>query len=160
MSDKKDGNLLGKLAGLATAAGAAKIIADLEKEAKEKNIDIVDLAKEKAGELVGDAKETVDKFIAEAKTTDSNGDVVENVKNLLDKDGNGKIDIFETVSDKVGDLVEDAKSGKLVKDIQETAKGIYEEVQSPEFKKEAVDTLINLKDGVVDLLDGKDDKNV
>ena len=54
--------------------------------------------------------------------------------------------------------VSDAKSGELKKNLSEKAKDIIEEVQTDEFKQKASETLTNLKDGVVDILDGKENK--
>lgn len=143
MAEKKDGSLLGGLLGAAAVAGAAKVISDLEKEAKQEGKDILDVAKEKVDDIVEDAKSGE----LEQNIKEKVGDLVKDVKD---------IDLQKDVIDKANKLVDDAKSGELKNKVEDKIKDIAAEVQSDEFKAKASETVQNLKDGVIDILDGKD----
>lgn len=142
MADKKGGSLLGGILGAAAVAGAAKVISDLEKQAKEEGVDILDVAKQKAEDIVEDVKSGELAKNVGGKIGDTINDVIDDVKS-------GEL------QEKVTNLVEDVKTGEIKDILSDKAKDVIEDVKSDEFKQKAGETLTNLKDGVIDILDGK-----
>ena len=135
-------SIFGKLVGAAVIAGAAKIIVDLNKKAKEDDRDNKDVAKEKFNGIVDDAKsgELTDKAMESVgKAKDSIGQFANDVKS--------------------GKVAEDIMSGKVAEDVKTKFNETVEKVTSDEFKNEATAFAQNLKEGVVDIFDNKDENN-
>lgn len=120
---KKRGSFLGKLFGAAAVAGAAKVIVDLEKKAKEEGKDILDVAKEKADSVVESVK---------------SGEAFEKAQNFAEK------------------TVNEINSGEFQENLKNKINETVESVKSGEFVEKAKDTVTNLREGVNDILDGKE----
>lgn len=119
------------LLGAAALVGAAVGIVKISKEAKEKEMDPVDLAKEKVNKLMEDIK---------------SGEFANQVEEAKDK-----------VTDFVDKTVEDAKSGELSKNIQDKFNQTFEEIKSGETYEKASKFANDLKDSVTDFFDSKED---
>lgn len=125
----KRGSFLGKLFGAAAVAGAAVAVSKLEKQAKEEGKDILDVAKEKVDSLVEDVK---------------SGEAVEKAKEFATK-----------AQDFAEKTVNDVNSGEFKENLQQKFNETVESVKSGEFVEKAKETVTNVKDGVVDLFDGR-----
>ena len=119
---KKRGSFLGKLFGAAAVAGAAKVVSDLEKQAKEEGKDILDVAKEKADSVVesvksGEAFEKAQNFAEKTVNEINSGEFVEKAKDTVTnlKDGVNDIldgkdstdDVIENTYEEVEEVLED-----------------------------------------------------
>lgn len=139
---KKKGSGFGKLLGAAAIASIAKIISDLNKKAKKDGKDILDVAKEKMDDIVEDAK---------------SGELADKAKEAVGKAGESIGQFAQDV--KSGKLVDDVKSGKMAEDVKTKFSETVDKVKSEEFKNEAASFAQNLKEGVIDIFDGKNDDN-
>lgn len=127
MAKKKKG--FGGLLTVAALAGVVAAIFKLEKEAKEKDTDILDVAKEK-----------VDGFVNDVKT----GEIQEKADAAVDK-----------VADFATKTVEDVKSGEFTKNVSEQFNKTVEEIKSGEALDKVEKFATGVKEGVVDIFDGK-----
>lgn len=131
----KKGGLLRKLFGAAAVAGAATVVSKLEKQAKEEGRDILDVAKDK-----------VDNFVADVKS----GEAAKKAKDFANK----ATDFAEKTAQEVnsGEFTENLKE-KINETVDSVKSGEFAEKAS-DFANKATDFAENVKDGVVDLLDG------
>ncbi len=129
MAKKRRGSFLGKLLGAAAVAGAATAISKLEKQAKEEGKDILDVAKEKADGVVESIK---------------SGEALEKAQDLAEK--------AQGFAEKT---VNDINSGEFADNLKNKLNETVESVKSGEALEKAKDTVANVRDGVVDLFDGK-----
>lgn len=130
---KKRGSFLGKLFGAAVVAGAAATVSKLEKQAKEEGKDILDVAKEK-----------VDSFVEDVKS----GEALEKAKDFANK-----------AQDFAEKTVNEVNSGEFSENLKGKINETVESVKSGEFADKAKEVATNVRDGVVDLLDGKEGEN-
>lgn len=128
---KRRKNRLGILVGAAAIAGAVAAIVKLEREAKERDADILDVAKEKIDSLIEDVK---------------SGDIANKA------DTAAKI-----VTDFANKTVEDVKSGEFQKNVTEQFNKTVDEIKSGEALEKASKIANEFKDGVNDIFDGKED---
>ena len=97
--------------------------------------DIIDVAKEKVGGLIDDIK---------------SGEIVDKADQAINK-----------VTDFANKTVEDVKSGEFTRNVQEQFNKTVDSVKSGEMLNKAQEYVQNVKAGVEDLLDGKEeDKEV
>ena len=127
MARKRGG--LGGFLKVAALAGAAAAIFKLEKEAKEKDTDILDVAKEKINNFVNDVK---------------TGEIQDKADAAVDK-----------VADFATKTVDDVKSGEFSKNVTEQFNKTVEEIKSGEALNKVSEFAAGVKDGVVDIFDGK-----
>ena len=130
----KKRSFLGKLFGAAAVAGAAVAVSKLEKQAKEEGKDILDVAKEK-----------VDGFVGEVKS----GEALEKAKDFANK-----------AQDFAEKTVNDVNSGEFAENLKGKLNETVESVKSGEFADKAMEVATNVRDGVVDLFDGKGDNTI
>jgi len=128
---KRRSGFLGKLFGAAALAGAAAVVSKMEKQAKEEGKDILDVAKEK-----------VDGFVEDVKS----GEALEKAKTLANK-----------AQDFAEKTVNEVNSGEFKENLKDKLNETVESVKSGEFTEKAMEMATNVKDGVVDLFDGKAD---
>jgi len=100
-------------------------------------------------QLEKEAKEQGKDILDVAK--DKLGNVVENVKSG---------EALEKVTDFAEKTVENVKSGEFVDTVKDKLDDVMESVKSGEFAEKAKETAANLKDGVVDIFDGKEENIV
>ena len=110
--------------------------------------------------LAGGAAYIIHKLEKKAKEEGKDiGDVAkDSVNSAIEDVKSGKV--LEDSKEFVNKTVEDIKSGKIVEDAKETIENAYEDVKSGKTLKEAQEFAKNVKDGVIDIINGKEDDDI